>query len=330
MSEAGILTLTCPHCAKRVYAKSTDAGRRVRCPHLDCRKAVPVPLPMGDEDEPEEAVLIPEDPADPAPVAKAPVVPRAAPAPTAAPKPRRKPRRYEEDEDAAKKRAAILPWALTAVACLLASGAVAGWVISATQAPSSAGTDGTADRVAALESKNRELRAENLNLRTQLDKAKPVTIAPAPKEPDIPAPAPPWFNDPPPGRFDPPPNRFDPKPPDEPKPPKPIEPPAKPAVGRDAFVGKWSVESPELKKQGIEIDMTVEFREDGTCRVEARVAGSSQDLNGKWRWEGRRLHVEMDQSPDAGKPAEVKWNGPDEFTMTGAGDNMTATFRRKK
>jgi hypothetical protein len=184
MSEADVITLPCPHCDRPLRAKTASAGKQVWCPHPDCQRAVQLPLSLEDEDEPEEAVLLPEDPSDPqpVPVATAPVCPRATPVAPPAPTPRRKRRRYEDEEES-KARGAILPWTLTACALLLASGAVVGWVVTATRNPTPVSSD-SADRVAALEAKNRELRAENQKLRDQL--AAPKTVNPVPKGPDAP------------------------------------------------------------------------------------------------------------------------------------------------
>jgi hypothetical protein len=317
MSETAYVTLTCPHCAKPLRASPADAGGKVHCSNPDCLR--PVSVPPAPEDEPDEPVLLPEDPVAPqtVPVAAAPTLPaapRAKPAPIPAPPPKPRP---EESEP--PQRTPLLPWVLAAFACMVASGAITGWVMTATrEKPASA----SAEAVAAFETKNRDLRAENQKLRDQLEAAKPVAPAPAPKEPEKPA-APEIKDPPPPVRrnADPPA-----KPPEEPKPPpnKP-DPPAKPAQARDAFVGMWSVNDPQLK--ALQAEATFEFRADGTSGIEIRIAGMEQGLTGTWRWDRRRLHMEIEGIP-GGKPAEVKWNGADEFIATA--DNMPVTFRRKR
>lgn len=349
MSAAEFVTLTCPHCSQRLRAKAADAGRQVRCPHPNCRRAVPVPLPLEAENEPDEPVLLPEDPAQPEPVPVASAAARRRPraVPVAAPRP--DPHEPRSPQQPSNPRAPVLPWALTAGACLLAAVAVAGWVRTAVRAD--AGRAG-AENLAALETRYRDARAENKQLRDELTalRAEPkVPSAPAPVEPragstePLPAPAPvrPPAPEPAPPRDDPPPFRPRPPRPAFPRPPEafprpPVVPAPVPApapmapkpVGRESFVGTWTFESPEIKKQGVEIDLTIEFRDNGTCRVEAKVAGNVQELTGTWRWDGRRLHLEMDNAPGASKPADVTWNGPDEFV--GTADNTPATFRRKK
>jgi hypothetical protein len=372
MTEAETLTLTCPRCATPMRARATDAGRKVRCPHPECRLLVLVPFPLED-DEPDEPVLLPEDPADPqqVPLAVAPVPPREAPAP--APKPRRPTRHHEED--AVRPRTAILPWALTAFALLLAAGAVMGWVVSATR--------DDPDSAAALEAKNRDLRAENQKLRGQLDAAKP----PAPRPLSASAREITYsgflnlvdagqlksvtlFGDdraegevrdpnhelaqeqrlgtrglfvvylPPSGdagalvqrieradqRYRAEQERAN-RPVSEPvsvtrrdDPGKKIETPGRPPEGRDAFVGKWSVTDAQIERSGAEL--TVEFRADGTCALNSRIRGITQELSGTWRWDGR-LHLSL-----SGSAAAVAWNGPDEFVATA--DNVPSTFRRKR
>ena len=121
------------------------AGGQVQCPNPDCLQPVPIPLPIEETDEP---------------------LPESAP-----PKPRRE-RRFEE-----APRAAILPWALAAVACLVAAVSVAGWVLITVR-----GKSNRADQIAALEETNRELWAENQMLRGPADAVKPP-----PKKAETPA-----------------------------------------------------------------------------------------------------------------------------------------------
>ena len=292
MTEAVFVTLTCPHCAKQLRVSAEDAGQQIPCPHPKCGQLVPVPR-TPEETEPDEPVVLPEDPANPQQVPVA-VAPESAPTS----EPRQKPRYYEEVDE--PPRPPILPWALTAFACLLAAGAVMGWVVTATQ------NDPDPDTVAALEAKNRDLRSENQALRDRLNAAKPA----APTGPQVPAPRP---NGEPPsasGRTDPPP-----KPPDEPK----------PRDGRGVFFGKWAVTDQQIEKSGAEL--TVEFRTDGTCTLTARTGGGGQqELPGTWRWDGRQLHMSI--SGMQSSPADVEWTGPDEFI--GTADNVASTFRRKK
>lgn len=322
MSETAYITLTCPHCAKPLRASPADAGHEVRCPHPDCLRAVPVP--PAPEDEPDEPVLLPEDPAVPQTVAAAPTLPsapRTKPAAVPTPAPHPKPPREKPERP---PRAPLLPWVLAAFACMVASGAITGWVMTATRempAPASA------ESVAALAANNRDLRAENQKLRDQLAAPKPVAPAPAPapKQPKEPEKSAAPENDdplPPPVRRNPDPPA---KPPEEPKPPPKADPPAKPAQARDAFVGMWSVNDPQLKV--LQAEVTFEFRADGTSTIDIQTAGVNQGLTGTWRWDGRRLHLEIEGIP-GGKPAEVKWNGADEFVATA--DNMPVTFRRKR
>src|SRR5262245_40738868 len=89
MSADGILTLTCPHCAKTLRAMAEYAGGEVQCPHPDCLRPVPVPLPLEEPSEPLEPVLLETESA----AAKSPE-----------PNPRRK-RPYEDENE---QRTAIL------------------------------------------------------------------------------------------------------------------------------------------------------------------------------------------------------------------------------
>ena len=304
MTEAVFVTIACPHCTKQLRVSAEDAGHQVPCPHPKCGQLVPVPL-APEEDEPDEPVVLPEDPANPQQV---PLAVAAEPAPPS--EPRQEPRYYEEVDD--PPRPPILPWALTAFAFLLAAGAVMGWVVTATQ--------NDPDALAALEAKNRALRTENETLRDRLNATK--TAAPAPTGPQVPVPAPRPNGDPPSGRPNPDPPA---KSPDEPKPPFRVEPLPKQRDGRDAFVGKWAVTDQQIEKSGAEL--TVEFRADGTCALSARTGGGGQqELPGTWRWDGRQLHLSI--SGMQSTPAEVEWNGPDEFV--GTADNVPSTFRRKK
>ena len=384
MSEAEFVTLTCPRCATQLRARATDAGKKVRCPDPHCRLLVTVPFALDatDLDEPDEPVLLPEDPTNPE------SVPVAEPVSTPAPEPRRKPRRYEEDEEP-KARAAVRLWALNAFAFLLAGGAVLGWALTSTgDRPAD-----SAERITALESENRALRAENQKLRERLNPTKPD---PKLKEPDkgpdgradareisytgflnlidagqvgsvtlfedraegevrdpnhelaqeqrigarglFAAPLP-HTNDLGPlvHRIEQADQRFrtsralanqpvpepvvivrrdKPNPPSTPKPPE----------GRDAFVGKWAVTDQQIDRAGGEL--SVEFRANGTCVLEFRTGAGAlpQQLPGTWQWEGGRLSLSINGAP--ARPAEVKWNGPDEFV--GTADNMPATVRRKR
>lgn len=109
--------------------------------------------------------------------------------------------------------------------------------------------------------------------------------------------------------------------------PKPVEPkrPNPPNRGRDAFVGRWmAVDLPVMQPK---LELTIEFRDDGTCQMAVNgLSGvQGQQLTGKWRWEDDRLTLELVGTE--GRPATVKWNGPNEFVATN--DNMPVTFRRR-
>lgn len=109
--------------------------------------------------------------------------------------------------------------------------------------------------------------------------------------------------------------------------PKPVEPKRAKPLGRggEAFVGRWAaVDLPAMQPR---IELSVEFKGDGTCEMVVEgVGGGAQRLGGTWRWEDDRLTLAF-ANADGAKPATVKWNGPNEFVA--AGDNMPpVTFRR--
>lgn len=111
----------------------------------------------------------------------------------------------------------------------------------------------------------------------------------------------------------------------------PVPQPAEPnranpgARGRDAFVGRWvAVDLPVMQPK---LELSVEFRDDGTCEMVVNGLGGvgGQQRVGKWRWEDDRLTLEF--TGTEGRPATVKWNGPDEFVATT--DATPVTFRRQ-
>jgi hypothetical protein len=340
MSNAGSLTVTCPRCGEPFQVSAALAGEEVLCRHAACGRAFTVPLPLEDDepieavihdrtverapepapaadDEPDEPVLLPEDPANPQDVpiaaATAPVrrSAKAVPRPRTRPKPPPLPR----DKSERNPRAVLLPWILAAVAFVVATGAATGWVATSMRGRSA---DRDAERLAVLETRYRDLRAENQKLREQLEPPAPVAAAP-PKRPDTPPPVPsrPPVEEPAPAA--PVPFR-----PNFPRPPRPNL--GRPAEARDAFVGVWTINDRNV--QANNLGVTITFRADGTFGIDVEnpgVAGMNQ-IKGKWRWDGQ-LHLELDDLPNSPKPADVKWNGPDEFVATV--DNVPTTFRRK-
>lgn len=106
--------------------------------------------------------------------------------------------------------------------------------------------------------------------------------------------------------------------------PQPVEPKRANPGGREVFVGRWAaVDLPVMQPK---IELSVEFRDDGTCEMVIEgIGGGGQRLGGMWRWEDDRLTLSF-ANVEGAKPSMVKWNGPNEFVATN--DNMPVTFRR--
>lgn len=304
MNAAETVTVTCPHCTNPLRALTQHAGKQVRCPNPTCLQPVAVPFTLDDEDEPDEPVLIPEDQADALPITPS------VPAQARAPKPRRKHRRVEDDEDEPKTPTPVWPWALAgAGGLLLACASVGlGWMLLRTSdKPTDTTESGTT--FAALESRKPEPKSKPDAPKPGIE-PKSQKDSEAPKRPDP-------VDDPPP------------RPPARPVPapelnvPNDPDPPVKLDVNAAAFVGKWEMAEPLLKQAGIDVSM--EFRADGTCLATIRGAGQNEQKKGTWKWDGKKLHVEVDGGAKE-KPSEIKWNGPDEFVVVT--EAMPVTLRR--
>ncbi len=110
-----------------------------------------------------------------------------------------------------------------------------------------------------------------------------------------------------------------------PDPGPPAKPPERPKpIDRDAFVGVWEVTWPDLRKNA-GWEGALEFRADGTSRFCIDTDMGPLELSGRWRWDGRRLHAELDTGGSTA--VEVEWNGPDQFAASA--DGRPILFRRK-
>src|SRR5262249_28825125 len=111
-----------------------------------------------------------------------------------------------------------------------------------------------------------------------------------------------------------------------PEAPKIPDPEKKPEAGA-AFVGTWTASSTQLEQ--LNIDITVEFRADGKLSFQVRGQVQSPRGEGGGGGGGGGGKLRVDGGGAMGNhPAEVKWNGPNEFPAT-ADDNMPIVFHRK-
>lgn len=93
--------------------------------------------------------------------------------------------------------------------------------------------------------------------------------------------------------------------------------------GREAFVGTWEVVDPQLRE--MKLEMTAEFRADGSYELRTDGPDAPAPRFGVWKWDGQlSLHV---GGIDA-RPSDVRWTGPDQFVTTN--DGSLTTYRRRK
>ena len=83
--------------------------------------------------------------------------------------------------------------------------------------------------------------------------------------------------------------------------------------------------------QNTGLEVTIEFRADGTCACQIRGPGLSDDKAGKWAL-GRQKAAYVEVEGGGGnKPADVAWNGPGRvFTVTENGMTVAVSAARKR